>query len=190
MNKNTTAAVIIGLLSIAVPSLVALLLFSPIKITADYVWVRDLPAANAFINSTTAIFLIIGRYYARQQEVLWHKAFMSMALGLGILFLLSYVVYHSTSTSAIFGDTDLNGVLDPEEAIRIGHVRTFYLVLLLAHIAFSVVVVPLVLTAFYFALAGKIDKHLKIVKYTWPIWMFVSVTGVIVYFMASPYYPN
>jgi putative membrane protein len=190
MNKNTSAALIIGTLSLAIPGLVAILAFSPVKITADYVWVKDLPAANAFINSTTAIFLLMGRYYARQQEIMWHKAFMSMALALGTLFLLSYVVYHASSPSAIYGDTNLNGVLDREEGIRIGNLRYFYLALLLSHIGMSVVVVPLVLSAFYYALAGKIEKHLKVVKYTWPIWMFVSVTGVLVYFMVSPYYPN
>lgn len=115
---------------------------------------------------------------------------MSMALGLGIMFLLSYVLYHATCESAIFGDTNVNGVLERGEEIRIGNLRYFYLGVLLSHILMSVVVVPLVLMAFYYAIAGKIENHLKIVKYTWPIWMFVSLSGVLVYFMASPYYPT
>ena len=190
MNKNTSARTIIVILSIAVPGLVALLLFSPAKVTADYAWVKDLPAANAFINTTTAVFLFMGRYFARQGEIIWHKTFMSMALALGVLFLLSYVSYHATSESAIFGDANRNGKLEHIEELQIGLVRYFYLIVLLSHILLSIVVVPFVLTAFYHGLAGNIDKHLRTVRYTWPIWMYVSITGVMVYFMARPYYPG
>ncbi|MFY0625162.1 MAG: DUF420 domain-containing protein [Reichenbachiella sp.] len=190
MKKNKVAILVIVLLSILVPSLVAVLIFSPFKIDSDLVWLKDIPAANAFINTTTAIFLVMGRYYARLGEVIWHKTFMSMALSLGILFLLAYSVYHATSDSAIYGDTNLNGTLERGEEIRIGNLRYFYLGVLLSHILMSIVVVPFVLMAFYFAIAGKIDSHLKTVKYTWPIWMFVSISGVLVYFMASPYYPS
>ena len=189
MNKNKSAKVVIITLSIVVPGLVAFLLFSPFKISAEYTWVKDLPAANAFINTTTAVFLLMGRYFAREGEIIWHKFFMSMALALGVLFLLSYVTYHATSESAKFGDINRNGILESAEEVRIGIYRYLYLVVLLSHILLSIVVVPFVLTAFYHGMAGNIEKHLKTVRYTWPIWMYVSVTGVLVYFLARPYYP-
>lgn len=190
MNNKTVATIVIAAISIAVPGLVALLLFSPFKISADYVWLRDIPTFNAFVNSFTVIFLLMGKYFIRQDERLWHKAFMSLALTAGIIFLLAYVVYHSTSASAVFGDTNLNGVLEDGERVRIGNLRYFYLAVLLSHIGFSIFVVPFVLIAFYHAIAGNFEKHVKIVKYTWPMWMFVSISGVLVYFLASPYYPQ
>ena len=189
MNKNKTAVIVIVTLSIVVPALVAILLFSPYKITAEYAWVKNLPTVNAIINTLTAVLLLAGRYFAQQQDIKWHRAIMSSALALGTLFLLSYVVYHASSESAVYGDTNLNGILEVGEKESIGILRPLYLITLLGHIGLSVVVVPLVLSAFYFALAGKIDRHLKVVKYTWPVWMIVSVSGVIVYFMVSPYYP-
>ncbi len=190
MKKNNVARIVIIGLSIVVPGLVAILLFSPYKITADYAWVKDLPATNAFINSITAAFLFMGRYFARQGEIIWHKTFMSMALALGVLFLLSYVTYHATSESVIFGDENRNGTLEPIESLKIGIIRYFYLAVLLSHILLSIMVVPFVLTAFYHGLAGNIEKHLKTVRYTWPIWVYVSMTGVMVYLMARPYYPG
>lgn len=190
MRKNKKAVTVIATLSIVVPALVALLLFSPYKITAEYTWVKNLPTVNATINTLTAVLLILGRYYARQRNINWHRFIMSLSLGLGTLFLLSYVVYHASSESAVYGDTNLNGVLDKVEKESIGILRPIYLITLLGHILLSIVVVPLVLSAFYFALAGKIGYHLKVVKYTWPVWMIVSVSGVIVYFMVSPYYPK
>jgi len=188
--KNSTVAllVIIGL-SILVPVLIIVILYSPFKISSDHIWLKDLPAFNAFINSLTVIFLLMGKYFIRQGEKLWHKAFMSFALSLGVVFLISYLLYHSTNPSAIYGDTNLNGVLEHGEEIRIGNLRYFYLTLLFTHIGFSIFVVPFVLTAFYHALSGNFERHLKVVRYTWPMWMFVSSTGVLVYFMASPYYP-
>lgn len=189
MKGKTLATVVILVLSITIPTLIGLFLFSPYKITLDYLWLKDIPAFNAFINSLTAIFLIMGKRYARQGEILWHKFFMSFALFLGIIFVCAYSLYHASSPSAVFGDTNLNGVLEHGEEMRIGNLRYFYLTILLSHISMSFIVVPLVLTAFYFALAEDIATHVKVVKYTWPVWMYVSVTGVIVYFLASPYYP-
>jgi len=189
MKNSTVALLVIVGLSVLVPVLVIVLLYSPVKISADYVWLKDIPAFNAFINSLTIIFLLMGKYFIRQGEKLWHKAFMSFALSLGVVFLLSYVLYHATSDSAVYGDTNLNGILEHGEKVRIGNLRYFYLTVLLSHISFSIIVVPFVLTAFYHAIAGNFERHLKVVKYTWPMWMFVSITGVLIYFLASSYYP-
>lgn len=190
MSNKNVALLTIVVISIVVPSLIGVFMFSSFKISADYPWLKDIPAFNAIINTLTAIFLVMGKRLARQGEVLWHKFFMSFALILGIIFVLAYSLYHSTSVSAIFGDTNLNGILEHGEEVRIGNLRFFYLAVLLSHIGMSFVVIPFVLFAYYYAIAGNIEKHKSTVKYTWPIWLYVSVTGVMVYLLASPYYPQ
>lgn len=116
---------------------------------------------------------------------------MSIAFTLGSLFLVSYVIYHSTADSTIYGDLNGNGVLDDTEKTKeLMWWRGLYVGILLPHIILAAVVVPFVLFAFYYALNDKIEKHKKIVKWTFPIWLFVSITGVVVYLMISPYYLN
>lgn len=190
MNSKKSALITIIALSLVIPGLVALIIFSPYKLSVDYEWLSDIPSFNALINSATAVFLISGRYFANQGEILWHRTFMSFALLLGTVFLLSYVLYHSTMPSAVYGDINLNGILEHREELRIGNLRYMYLAVLLSHILMSIIVVPFVLMAFYYALAKDFVMHVKIVKYTWPIWMYVSITGVLVYFLISGYYPE
>ncbi len=113
---------------------------------------------------------------------------MTTAFFLGILFLISYILYHSTTSSTIFGDVNRDGILDEAETVLAGGMRSIYLLILLSHILLAIIVVPLVLFAFYFALTDKFDKHKKIVRFTLPIWLYVSVSGVAVYLLIRPYY--
>ena len=188
MASNKKALIIIVVISILIPVAVGVLLFSPFKISSDASWIQDLPTFNASINGLTAIFLLMARYFIRIDERAWHKWFMEMAFILGTTFLISYIIYHANVPSVIYGDTNGNGILEKNEMIRMGNLRYVYLGLLLSHIALSIVVVPLVLFAFYYALSENFEKHLKVVKYTWPVWFYVSISGVLVYFMISPYY--
>ncbi|MFY0654134.1 MAG: DUF420 domain-containing protein [Cyclobacteriaceae bacterium] len=188
MKSKKKALIIIIIVSILVPSLVAVLLFSPYKISSDADWIRELPSFNAFINGLTAAFLLMARYFIRIDERLWHKWFMELCFVLGAIFLISYIIYHSNVPSVSFGDINGNGELEKTELLKAGNIRYVYLGILLSHIGLSIVVVPFVLLAFYYALSEDYIKHLKIVKYTWPIWFYVSVSGVLVYFMISPYY--
>jgi len=178
---------LIYVVSILVPTLVAVLLFSPLKFEMSG-WVKALPTLNAILNSTTAVLLIAALLAIRAKKVNLHRNLMLSALILGALFLLSYVLYHSTSDSVIFGDTNHNGVLDDDEAAAVSASRVIYLIVLLSHIGFSIVVVPFVLMAFYYALSDQVSRHKKIVKFTYPIWLYVSITGVMVYLMIRPYY--
>ncbi len=177
----------IYVISIAVPSVVALLLFSPFKFEMAG-WVKSLPTLNAILNSTTSVLLIAALFAIRAKKIALHRNLMLTSLILGALFLVSYILYHSTSESTVFGDLDHNGVLDDAEAASVGTSRMIYLGVLLSHIGFSIVVVPFVLIAFYYAFSNQITKHRKIVKFTYPIWLYVSLTGVLVYLMISPYY--
>jgi len=101
-----------------------------------------------------------------------------------------YIAYHMTSESAVFGDIDGNRILDDTEKVNIGFMRNVYLFILLSHILLSIIVIPLVLTSYVRALSERFDKHKKIAKITFPIWLYVAVTGVVVYLMISPYYAN
>lgn len=178
---------VIKIVSVAIPVVVAVLLFVPKKIDLGS-WVSMLPHVNAVINSMTSIILISALVAVKKKNIRLHKNLMSTALVLGSLFLISYVLYHSSAPSTIFGDLDGDGQLNIEEKAALGGTRTVYLVVLLSHIGLSIVVVPFVLLAFFYALSAQIARHKKIVKFTFPIWLYVSVTGVIVYLLISPYY--
>lgn len=180
--------VIIWILSIVVPLAVAVLLFMPYRLKLGSNWVNLLPHLNAMLNTTTAVALLTGFVFIKNKKVAYHRYAMSIAFSLGTLFLISYILYHSAAPNTVFGDINGNNILEEEEVLQVGMARTVYLVILLSHILLAAIVVPLVLLAVYYALSNKITRHKKIVKYTFPIWMFVSVSGVIVYLLISPYY--
>ncbi|WP_421895636.1 DUF420 domain-containing protein [Marinoscillum sp.] len=179
----------IMVISVVIPVVVAVLLFAPVNLSFEKGgWIQILPTLNAVINSATAVLLLAALAAIKARRTTLHRNLMMTALGLGTLFLLSYVLYHASTVSTVYGDINHDGVLSDAERAEIGGYRTVYLLTLLSHIALSIVVVPFVLFAFYYALTGQFVKHTKIVKYTFPVWLYVSVTGVIVYLMISPYY--
>jgi putative membrane protein len=179
----------IAIISIAVPLVVALLLFNSRQEEADgAAWIYFLPHMNAMINSITALILVAGYVLIKKGNRDWHKTAMISAFILGTLFLVSYITYHSNAPSTVFGDLDKDGFLSTEESDTVGSYRLIYLVVLLTHIFLAAIVVPFVLFAMYFALKGKFERHKKIVKFTFPIWLYVSISGVIVYLMISQYY--
>jgi len=163
-------------ISILIPVVVGVLLYIPKgEMTSTSNWIYTLPFYNAIINTLTSILLILGFYFVKSGQVRFHKASMITAFLLGALFLVFYVIYHSNAESTKFGGE--------------GAVRFVYFFFLITHILLAFIVVPLVLSAIYFAVSQKIEQHRRIVKYTFPVWLYVSVTGVIVYLMISPYYP-
>lgn len=175
-------------ISILIPVVVAALIFMPSKFSFSGEWVGLLPGIHAAINSLTVVVLIGAFMAVKRGNVPLHMTFMLTALFLGVLFLISYIIYHSSVDSVKFGDLNSDGVVDVEELERVGALRTVYLIVLASHILLSIVVVPFVLFAFYYALTDQIEKHRRLVKFTFPVWVYVSVTGVIVYFMIEPYY--
>jgi len=180
---------LIGLVSIVIPALVAYLIFSPSQVSDEGKgWIHYLPHLNGMINTITAIVLLFGLAFIKKQLIDYHKYAMLIAFGLGFLFLISYVIYHASVPSTVFGDLDGDGILNELEKEQISGDRKFYLALLLSHIVLAILVVPLVLLAIYYALSGRFYKHRRIVKFAWPIWFYVSVTGVLVYWMIKPYY--
>ena len=164
----------ISVLSVIVPTVVAILLFMPYKMKLDVSWIYFLPHLIGMLNTTTSLSLVAGFIAVKRKKIAYHRLFMTISFVLGTIFLVTYIIYHATVPSTKFGGE--------------GMVKNIYYFFLLSHILLSVVVVPFVLLAFYYALTNKIDKHKKVVKFTLPIWLYVSVTGVIIYLMISPYY--
>ena len=178
---------LIIILSIVIPALVGVLFLTSFKLPLGS-FVKYIPAFNAIINSLTAISLILAVIVIKKGNERVHKLLVLFSFVLGALFLLSYVVYHSSVITTIYGDIDKDGVLSIIEREELGSMRLVYLFILFSHILLSIIVIPFVLFAVYYGLENNRLKHRKVVKYTFPIWLYVSVTGVIIYLMISPYY--
>jgi len=166
---------LINTLAIVIPLVVAILLGVRQKVDLGR-WTTYLPHINAVLNTVTAVLLMVGYYFIKNKKVTAHRNTMLSAFVLGFLFLISYVLYHLSNESTPFGGQGL--------------VRPIYYFLLVSHIVLSVVVVWFVLRAVYFALSGQFDKHRQVVKWAYPIWLYVSITGVVVYFLIAPYYQH
>jgi len=167
----------IVLVSILIPVVVAILFSVKLK---DFGYnvepLSFLPPIYAAINGITAVVLVAGVLAIKNGNRLLHQRLMTTAIALSVAFLVMYVAYHMTSDSTKFGGE--------------GIIRPIYFFILFSHILLSVAVIPLALITYVRALAQRFDKHKKIAKITFPIWLYVAVTGVIVYLMISPYYAS
>jgi putative membrane protein len=160
-------------LSIIIPVAVAVLFGIP-KIEGYNT--KFLPPIYATINGLTAVLLVISVKAIRQGKRVLHERIMKVCIGLSALFLVMYIAYHITNEPTSYGG---QGVL-----------RYVYFFILISHILFSICVIPFVLFTFARALTGQFQRHKELAKYTYPLWLYVAVTGVIVYLMISPYYTS
>lgn len=151
-------------------------------------FIYKLPLLNAILNSSCSVLLILSLWAIKKRNISLHKKLNLTAFILSALFIISYVTAHYFIPDTIFGDVDHNHFLDDAERAAVSGVRTPYLVLLLSHIFLAVVVLPLVLLSFYYGLKDDRVKHKKITRFSYPIWLYVTITGVVVYIMISPYY--
>ncbi len=143
---------------------------------------------NAVINSIVAILLLAGLITIKNKNYVLHKKIMLMAIALSVLFLVSYICHHLLAGETKFGDIDHDGVLSLNEKMLVAGTKYFYYILLLTHIPLAAIILPFILFTAYRALTGEYNKHKKLVRITWPIWFFVAVSGVVVYWMIQPYY--
>lgn len=143
---------------------------------------------NAFINGTVAFLLIAGLFAVKNKKFEWHKNIMLFALVLSILFLVSYIGHHLLAGETAYGETDGVKGLSEAEQKAAGDMRIFYLIILLTHIPLAGLVLPFILFAAYRALTGEYEQHKKLVRYVWPLWLYVAITGVLIYYMIEPYY--
>lgn len=165
---------LINVISIVVPLVVAVLLGLPYKADLGE-WTRNLSHVIGAINSLTTLTLILGLIFIKSNKVHLHRNMMTASFALGGLFLVCYVTYHLTNPANTF-----NGE---------GSVRYAYFFVLITHIGLSLVVLPLVLRAMFYAVTKQFERHKKIVKFAYPIWLYVSVTGVIVYILLYHLFP-
>ena len=167
----------IWIISIAVPLVVAALFAVKLKDFGIQVEpLSFLPPIYATINGLTAVILVAGVIAIKNGNRLLHERLMTGAISLSVLFLVMYVAYHMTADSTKFGGE--------------GAIKYFYYFILLTHILLSIGIIPLVLITYVRALAGRFDRHRRIARIAFPLWLYVAVTGVIVYLMISPYYAH
>ncbi|WP_284653666.1 DUF420 domain-containing protein [Flavobacterium terrisoli] len=147
-----------------------------------------LPPIYAGINALTALLLVMGVLAIKNGNRKVHERLMTTAIACSVIFLVMYVAYHMTADSTKYGDINADGLLDETEILNAGFMRNVYFFILISHIILSVVIIPMVLFTYVRALAERFDKHKKLAKITFPIWLYVAVSGVLVYLMISPYY--
>lgn len=151
-------------------------------------FIYKLPLVNAILNGTCSVLLIASLVAIRRKNILLHKRLNLTAFVLSALFIVCYVTAHYFIPDTIFGDTDHSRYLDDAERAAVSGIRPVYLVILLTHIFFAVIVLPLVLLSFYYGLKDDRVKHRKLTRFSYPIWLYVTITGVVVYALISPYY--
>jgi len=173
--SNRNINIVIAVISIAVPALViAMLKIAPPTIALG----TDLsifPKFNAIVNSGTTLCLLIGLFFIKNKNSNAHRFAMLTALLLSVLFLLSYVVYHTLNA-------------EDKKFLGQGFIRYIYFFILITHILLSTIVLPFVLKTFSFAFQNKFIEHKKWAKFTFPLWLYVAITGVLVYVFMAPYY--
>lgn len=164
----------INVISVVVPIVVAILLSFTNKLYLGE-WTKNLSHVIGLINTLTTIVLLFGLYFIMRNKVHLHRAMMTTGFVFGGLFLVCYIIYHiSNPANKFYGE---------------GFIRYVYFFILVTHIALSLVVLPMVLRAMFFAVTGQFERHKKIVKYAYPVWLYVSATGVIVYLMLYQLFP-
>jgi putative membrane protein len=184
--RNLTRAIIV--VSIAIPLAVAFIILVPqAKLNFGFN-TRTLPFFHAILNSSTAILLLASLYFIKNGQVKAHKRANLIAVALSTLFLVSYVIYHASNPSTRFGDLNHDGILSDAEKVQAGAARYIYLFILTTHILLSAIIIPFVLFTLQRAFQERFDRHRKLARITWPMWLYVAVTGVVVYVMISPYY--
>ena len=185
MNDNINKySIWIKIISVVIPIVVAVLF----TVKIEYVVPVFLPPIYSTINGITAILLIIAFWGIKNRKIKLHENLMKICIALSLFFLIMYIAYHITSTSTIFGDVNNDGIRDASEKAEIGRELYIYAFILISHIVLSIALIPMVLTSYVRAIQKEFDPHKKIGKITLPVWLYVTITGVIVYIMISPYY--
>ncbi len=178
---------LIGIFSVVVFTVVVLLGKIQLELNLGFD-VHIFAAANAVINTIIAVLLVAALLAVKKGHFLLHKKIMMGALVLSILFLVSYIAHHLLAGEAKFGDTDHNGIISEVEKAAVGSLRYVYYIILITHIFLAALILPFILFTAYRALTAEYEEHKKLAKITWPLWLYVAVTGPIVYWFICPYY--
>ena len=174
LESESKSKLLINIISIVVPVAVAVMLAFPNKLSLGD-WTKNLSHVIGAVNTLTTLVLIAGLVFIKRKKIEYHRIAMTTAFALGGLFLICYILYHISNPANKF-----NGE---------GAVRYVYFFLLITHIGFSLIVLPLVLRAMFYAVTRQFVRHRSVVKYAYPIWLYVSATGVVVYLMLYQLFP-
>ncbi len=161
-------------ISFLVPVLVLILMYLPERYNFLGIEMGNFPLFHAILNFCTAFLLVLGYYFMKNKELVKHRNTMIAAFFLSAVFLVSYVISKISNEPVPYGGE--------------GFLRPVYFFILISHILLSAIIVPLVLFTMYRGLTGEVAKHKKIARYTFPVWLYVAVTGVLVYLFMAPYY--
>ena len=170
MSENNKYGIWIKIISVAIPVIVAILF----GVRVDYELPIFLPPIYSSLNALTAVLLVLALAAIKSRKIKLHQRLMQTCIALSLVFLVMYIAYHMTTDPTTFGGE--------------GYVKSLYFFILISHILLSIALIPLVLISYVRAFQEEFPAHRKISKITFPIWLYVAVTGVIVYLMISPYY--
>lgn len=170
MSENNKYGIWIKIFSVAIPVVVAILF----GVRVDYELPIFLPPIYSSLNALTAVLLVLALLAIKSKKIKLHQRLMQTCIALSLVFLVMYIAYHMTTDPTTFGGE--------------GYVKSIYFFILISHILLSIVLIPLVLISYVRAFQEEFPAHRKISKITFPIWLYVAVTGVVVYLMISPYY--
>ncbi len=187
VTNDKKARLLIGVFSVVVFGIIVLLGNVHLKVDLGFD-VHIFAEANAVINSLVSGLLIAALVAVKQKKYLLHKKIMLAAMVFSILFLVSYIAHHLLTGDTKYGDVNHDGVADAAEIAAVGSMRMVYFILLITHIFLAAIILPFILFTAYRGLTGEYVKHKKLSRITWPIWLYVSLTGPVVYLMISPYY--
>lgn len=175
--------------SIAVLALVVLMRRPEFKIKTDIDF-SFLPPFHSTLNALAAVALIAALYFIKNKNMKAHAKAIYAAMVLSAMFLLSYVVYHFTNDAVKFGDANFDGIVDEAEKAAVGSIRIIYLLLLITHVTLAGIILPFILVTFNRAFTNQFERHKKIARYVYPLWLYVAITGPICYLMLRPFYPH
>ena len=170
MQEKNKYGIWIKIISVAIPIIVAILF----GVRVDYELPIFLPPIYSSLNALTAVLLVLALVAIKSKKIKLHQRLMQTCIALSLVFLVMYIAYHMTTDPTTFGGE--------------GYVKSLYFFILISHILLSIALIPLVLISYVRAFQEEFPAHRKISKITFPIWLYVAVTGVVVYLMISPYY--
>lgn len=188
LKKNDKAAkIFIWVVSLLVFTIITVL--ARVKLEVNLGFDPHLFAAtNAVLNSCVTVLLIVGLLAVKRKNYVLHRKLMIAAIILSLLFLLSYICHHLFTGDTKYGDVDHNGMVSDDEKTLAGPIRIVYYFILLTHIPLAGIILPFILFTSYRSLTGEYEKHKRLARITWPVWLYVAITGVVVYLMISSYY--
>ena len=164
-------------------------LLSKVKLEVDLGFdVHLFAMINALINSCVTILLVLALLAVKRKKYETHRNLMLTAMVLSVLFLVSYICHHLLAGDTRFGDINHDGIVNEVEKTAAGSLRIIYYIILGTHIPLAGIILPFILFTAYRALTGEYTAHKKLARITWPVWLYVALTGVAVYLLISPYY--